>query len=343
MDKQKLSSVVRGLSSVRSLCRCLIVALALSASLPTWAGEDTAIVDQPSLESKEQANDMVNNPRKGRSPLSGSSSIPAILGLTTNQLDFGSSNDFFVPGDYDGDGKTDPAVWRAGVLGVAAFYILQSSDQTVKTNIFGQTGDDPSIIGDYDGDGKVDPAVYRSGVLSGDPSLWIYQSSLAGGATVPVVWGKNGDFPAPGDYDGDGKNDFSVQRNVGGGMAAFLTKLAAGGTTSNNFGGPTEVIVPGDYDGDGKTDIATVHGVAGSVVWTVMGSLGVTFSNFFGNSATDFITQGDYNGDGKTDLSVWRSTGTNFVHFVPIHGTNADLIVTFGKNGDYPVANYNTH
>src|SRR5690606_25401020 len=57
-------------------------------------------------------------------------------------VDFGVAIDYATPADFDGDGKTDVALWREGQPGQAAFSILQSSDNTVRVDVFGQTTDD---------------------------------------------------------------------------------------------------------------------------------------------------------------------------------------------------------
>ncbi len=262
---------------------------------------------------------------------------------------FGLASDFFVPADYDGDGKSDIAVWRPDTSGVAAFYIFQSATSTLRTDIFGQTGDDPTVTADYTGDGKADPAVYREGVSSGDQSTWYYRGSSGpnSGQVSFEPWGSNGDFPAPGDYDGDGKSDFMIQRDGGGGQANFWLRT---NTTNNvsvtSFGLPTDVIVPGDYDGDGKTDIAVARASGGSIVWFYQKSSdsSVVFAGPFGLSATDYLVQGDYDGDGKTDIAVWRpSLDTTANFFYVLGSTSGFFSKEWGQNGDYPVANYNSH
>src|SRR5262245_19049621 len=158
-------------------------------------------------------------------------------------------------------------------------------------------------------------------------------------------FGQNGDFPAPGDYDGDGKNDYVVQRNAGGGQARFWMLLSSLGFTSTVFGTPTDVIVPGDYDGDGKTDIATVRGSGGQILWWIHPSGGGPDQQFFwGNSATDFPCMGDWDNDGKTDLAIWRPNASPGLSAYWIQRSTGGLIyMPYGQNGDYPVATFNTH
>jgi spore coat protein A len=80
-----------------------------------------------------------------------------------------------VPGDYDGDGRVDVAVYRDGT-----WVVLRSSDGAGSIVGWGLSTD-VTVPGDYDGDGRTDIAVYRSGIW------FIWRSS--DGVQTAVGWG----------------------------------------------------------------------------------------------------------------------------------------------------------
>ena len=256
---------------------------------------------------------------------------------------WGIASDFVAPADYDGDNKTDIAVWRQGAPGVAAFYILYTATATVSIYQFGQTGDNPDVHGDFDGDGRADVAVFRPPTAPGEQAYFFYRGTLnnPGGGVTYVPWGTDGDFPLTGDFDGNGRTDFAVQRDNGGGSARFYILHSDGTMDSVVFGLITDPVAPGDYDGDGSTDLAVVRNNGGSLNWFVRPSSTGTISAspyaVFGTS-TDFITQGDYDGDGRTDVAVWRD-GV----FYWSGSTSGFAAGPWGQSGDYPPANWNTH
>jgi hypothetical protein len=105
----------------------------------------------------------------------------------TVQWGLGSVGDQPVPGDYDGDGATDVAVWR-GPTGL--WYLLPSSGEYSTSHMSAidwgkaSAGDRP-VVADFDGDGRSDITVWR-----GPAGLWFTKRSSSAFSTYSVVeWG----------------------------------------------------------------------------------------------------------------------------------------------------------
>lgn len=246
---------------------------------------------------------------------------------------FGISQiDILTPGDYDGDGRTDIAVWRSTE---GSFYILRSSDLVVTVHRFGLPGDEP-LARDYDGDGRTDVAVARrqNGFL-----VWYIMNSSNGSVRIEQ-FGLASDVAAPADHDGDGRTDLVAFRGANGQQATFFVQRSTGGVAIVQWGLGGDLVVPGDYDGDGKADYAVVREGTPFVWYVLQSSNGQLAAAAFG-AKPQFTTQGDYDGDGKTDFSTFDPLTGRFYWLRSIDFGVVEY--QFGLNGDYPVANYQTH
>lgn len=274
---------------------------------------------------------------------------------------FGLSSDVRVPEDYDGDGKDDIAVWRGNGPNpdLAYFFILQSSNNTLRIEQFGRIGDDPRVVADYDGDNRADPAVYRKN--ANGQNFFFYRSSVANNNFTSVPFGSGeDDRPNIGDYDGDGKADFVVHIDAGGGNGQFVILLNGGNTLEYvNWGRASDFLVPGDFDGDGRSDFAVVRideipNVADDPYrWYILerdgggtGAAGIEWGRAVeGGILSDRLAPGDYDGDGRQDIAVWRPNNDPAMNFFYVRrSSNGSLLAhEWGQLGDVPTAGWYVH
>ena len=195
--------------------------------------------------------------------------------------------------DYDGDGKSDLAVWRpadgtwhirirpAGRSGSPSWASPAMSRSPATTMAMASAtwpyGDLPaaswSIRQSSSSRRGVAAAMGRSPAIC----RWQATTTAIGSATwrswrpadgtwhIQHVrdsrdhagrrhWARLGDRPAPGDYDGDGMSDLAVWRPADG--TWHVRTSSDRPDAEMQWGTARDLPIPGDYDGDGITDLA---------------------------------------------------------------------------------------
>ena len=200
-----------------------------------------------------------------------------------------------MPGDYDGDGLTDFAVWRPSD---GFWHVMSSATGTIRTQQWGLYGDVP-VPGDYDGDGRADFAVWRPG-----DGTWFVMNSVSG-AVRTQQFGQYGDVPVPGQYDDFLGDDFTVWRPSTGAWYT-LGSSQFGVVNMTNWG--VVVDVPSAAHFNCYTSERAIFRPS-SGTWMLPGLAPIRWG-FRG----DIPVAGNYTGDFSDDFAVWRpSDGTWYV------------------------------
>jgi GH24 family phage-related lysozyme (muramidase) len=197
-----------------------------------------------------------------------------------------------IPGDFNGDGKTDFIRQEKGAWDNDEIYTVEvwmnndaanfSTDHSKKPTFGsdGFKGDYVNLIpGDFDGDGRTDLIRQEKNTWDGDGSntAIVFLSNGDGQFRQGAVLNNSendlmGDFTnlIPGDFNGDGKTDFIRQEKntwdddegrtaevwlSNGGMSQFTRVSTPLRHDGDDFKGSFVNIIPGDFNGDGRTDI----------------------------------------------------------------------------------------
>jgi len=304
----------------------------LAAPLPTatpqlskeyiYAGSRLLAVEDANATAAPPADIAVWRPSNGNWMVMGQTGSAA----TTFSWGGGSLGDIPVPGDYDGDGKTDFSVFRPSDH---IWYIVLSSTGAGQFPSWGNSTDIP-VPADFDGDGKTDVTILRRDATSGNSVWWILRSS--DNAVMTYNWGTDTDIPGAADFDGDGRADAAVYRpSTQMYYSINSSDLGLQYVPINQSGNKT---VSSDYDGDGKADYAIYN--PSTATWHVRQSTnGQVISTQWG-AANDIPVQNDYDGDGKTDLATFNGPSSG-LWTIRRSSNGTTRTESFGQTGDIPV------
>ena len=269
-----------------------------------------------------------------------------------------------VPFDFTGDGRTDwatfgnatapqgtPLRWK-----VATNPALPGPNQAFRREFDYGFNNDAIVPADYIGDRKTDPTVWRAGIFyvaqfpTGTGGITLDRVVRFGAATDTAIEG--------GDYDGDGKADYTVVRinSANNNLTWFTKNSATGAERAVNFGTVAGVedaqfFAGADFTGDSRDELvfATANPSNGNVTYFVGDAItGVgVLTRQFGNFITDFsLPPADYTGDGRADFVAVRqnAAGSPATWFINNSATNATTATNFGVSdpaftgsGDIPV------
>ncbi|GAB3465239.1 hypothetical protein GCM10027436_78010 [Actinophytocola sediminis] len=227
--------------------------------------------------------------------------------------------------DFDGDGDDDVVTFTHGVL-ADVYVALSNGAGFVGTtqkwhDYFALAGETP-LTGDFDGDGRDDIVTFTHGQLADVHVALSTGSAFATATKWHDFFALDGEVPAVGDVNGDGRDDIiTFTRNELADVHVALSTgsgFAASAKWHDFFGIAGESPGVADVDGDGSADLVTfTHGAAADVHVALSTGDGFGAARKWHDSfATGLATArlADVNGDGTADLVEFTNDATADVH-----------------------------
>lgn len=261
---------------------------------------------------------------------------------------FARDNSFRL--DFDGDGRTDLALYREGSRSIdiapqqSYWYYLSTRTGATGVIPWGRTLDVPAP-GDFDNDGKTDVSIYRWWSFeTGDTNEWWVNKS-SGGHKILIY--EPGYHKFNRNYVGDGKSEIGqlYQINISQipNQPCYVSIYFVGdleyNTIRKTVGEACNVIptpVPGDYNNDGRSEIA-VYNNQTFKVWLPPYNSAYTTPDMIQTLNVESPAPGDYDGDGKTDFAGTRSQSGRLIWVVKKSSFGAETETDFGFATDKPV------
>jgi hypothetical protein len=152
------------------------------------------------------------------------------------------------------------------------------------------------LTGDFDGDGATTQATFRDGV-------WRIEPSASSSSTVTVHFGRPGDQPVVGDWNGDGNDEIGVLR---GGTFLLRSGIGAadGARTVQLPTGLTGRPVAADWRGAGYDTVGVFHRGTWTILQRNRTGAGTRTVVFGARAGVPVV--GDWNADGRAGIGVYR-------------------------------------
>ncbi|NJC69016.1 PKD domain-containing protein [Planosporangium thailandense] len=272
---------------------------------------------------------------------------------------WGGGTKFVTTGDFNGDGKSDVALFYDYGNGHVAVFTLTAhangdggfSGPVLRTDLpYLGGGTKFMTAGDFNGDGKADLGLFYD-YGDGHVALFTLLASGGGGFAGPTLrvnyphWGGGTKFMTAGDFNGDGKADLGLFYDYGDGHVALFTLLASGGGgftaptlgwNAPHWGSGTRLITTGNFNGDGKADIALFYDYGSHVsLFTLAATTG---NGSFGGltrvwddytkwgHVIRFLFAGSFTGVGRDTIGLFLDSGgeVDLDTMTPVAGNGYD-------------------
>jgi hypothetical protein len=222
-----------------------------------------------------------------------------------------------LPGDFDGDGKSDIACYThsGGLWHVA---LSTGSGWAGGTWSNGPAPGLPAawqcVSGDFNGDKRTDIACYTGSGGNWHVALSTGSGFSASSLSGPAPGNPGGAQCLSGDFNGDGRSDIACYTGATG---QWHLALSSGSTwVAPSWGGgpaPLQPIsdqcVSGDFNGDHLTDIACYTGAASKWNLGLSTGAGWTSASLLGPDSrhvAEECVSADFNGDGRADIACYQ-------------------------------------
>jgi len=259
-----------------------------------------------------------------------------------------------ILGDFNGDGKTDVAVYNPNTKQMDVYLSNGASFGSAQVwfSNLSISSTQTILTGDFNGDGRSDILIYDSsngnwrvllsnGSVFADSGLWASSFGVTGPWTTPdgLQWSYSQIIPGVADFNGDGVSDIYYKKigcanGCGEGIvygALNINQKFQPFTNTLGGGGADDTIFIGDVNGDGLADML----VTGSGVWFGLTNQGIVnnslslatmsyddvytynFTPYAGTTINPIVA--DFTNDGSTTQIGFYNQSSNYIAYTPLY------------------------